>query len=389
MVNTYSLELCHHGTIGMKWGIRRFQPYPSGYHGDGKFIGKRSVASKAERALQKKIDAKRHKAISEATLAGRVRKSAAKKYGKAMAKDLNENTKESKKQLARAKREFDRWDKNYKEVEQKTVKTVSDLQAKYGKERVADIPRKDSVISGRIFTPKEVLGRSIASIGIFVGGSVLPAIPTEPAILLFPSKALATKSYKVETQRKKGIAQKGKIEQIMDMGQRAVEDVKKRGVKAVAKDTIQQGKDALTKLRNAPDPDDDDEYQGYGLRGMQWGGTNQKPKKKPEPAWTSIEEKYARMRKQAAENPIKHPLDEKVKKIFTGKSSSELTEEDIQRDIDQFNKAVKRLRDRANSDKPLDKLGEKIRASIPGNPKNVEDSIAKMTRKYKSGRIWW
>lgn len=255
MANAYSLELCHHGTIGMKWGVRRFQPYPSDYHGDGKFIGKRSAASKAEKALQKKIDAKRHKAISEATLAGRVRKSAAKKYGKAMAKDLNENTKESKKQLARAKREFDRWDKNYKEVEQKAVKTVSDLQAKYGKERVADIPRKDSVISGRVFTPKEVLGRSIASIGIFVGGSVLPGIPTEPAILMFPSKAIATKSYKVETQRKKGITQKGKIEQIMDMGQRTVEDITKRGIKSVAKDTIQQGKDALTKLRRVPDPD--------------------------------------------------------------------------------------------------------------------------------------
>lgn len=273
MVNTYSLELCHHGTIGMKWGIRRFQPYPSGYHGDGKFIGKRSATSKAERALQKKIDAKRHKAISEATLASRVRKSAAKKYGKAVAKDLNENTKESKKQLARAKREFDRWDKNYKEVEQKTVKTVSDLQAKYGKERVADIPRKDSVISGRVFTPKEVLGRSIASIGIFAGGALLPGVPTEPALMLFPSKAIATKSYKVETQRKKGITQKGKIEQIMDMGQRTVEDVKKRGIKSVANDMIQQGKDALTKLRNAPDPEDDgdDNYQGYGLRGMHWG----------------------------------------------------------------------------------------------------------------------
>lgn len=208
MVNTYSLELCHHGTIGMKWGIRRFQPYPSGYHGDGKFIGKRSAASKAERTLQKKIDAKRHKAISEATLAGRVRKSAAKKYGKAMAKDLNESTKESKKQLARAKREFDRWDKNYREVEQKTVKTVSDLQAKYGKERVADIPRKDSVISGRVFTPKEVLGRSIASIGIFVGGSVLPGVPTEPAILLFHPKQSLRNLTRLKPNERRGSPKK-------------------------------------------------------------------------------------------------------------------------------------------------------------------------------------
>lgn len=38
-MNKFTKELCHHGILGRNGGIRRFQPYPKGYHGDGKFTG--------------------------------------------------------------------------------------------------------------------------------------------------------------------------------------------------------------------------------------------------------------------------------------------------------------------------------------------------------------
>lgn len=126
---SYSNELYHYGVMGMKWGIRNYQPYPSDYKGTGVYKGKKGVeygtkrdVKKYTKSLQREQKAKNSRAGQSAIL----HDIAAKRYARAAKKDAS-----SEKAILR-KNKMEYWDKTSKDYLNAAQKHYKDVRKVYG-----------------------------------------------------------------------------------------------------------------------------------------------------------------------------------------------------------------------------------------------------------------
>lgn len=127
-------ELMHYGVMGMKWGIRRYQPYSQGYDSEagGRFVGDKKAYKKEFKKDKKEVDS----VVRKASILGAAREAATKRDLKSMAKviDLQKKDPYSKKlekhrmALEASGNARATMEKEYKEAAAKAEKMVSDLQ---------------------------------------------------------------------------------------------------------------------------------------------------------------------------------------------------------------------------------------------------------------------
>lgn len=155
-------ELMHYGVIGMKWGVRRYQPYGQGYDPEhkGKFVGNKRQIKREFR----KDNARLKEAVKDASIKGYAMSKSnwkANRFDKEHIEDPGSKVKARKAAIER--RTAADLEEQYKQAEAKAIATVKEMREKYGNDAVRDIIYKEDKFGNKVVNEKVASGGEYAA----------------------------------------------------------------------------------------------------------------------------------------------------------------------------------------------------------------------------------
>ena len=123
-------SLMHHGVQGQRWGVRRYQPYPSDYHGSGHFKGKKKQTNRVQTAKNQNGSKNYEKKVPSST---RSSKPVSKMSNKELQRHIN------RKQL----------EQRYNEL--------NDQQIARGRQKVMNIIKDYATVAGAVATTAAIV----------------------------------------------------------------------------------------------------------------------------------------------------------------------------------------------------------------------------------------